>query len=70
MSILGGAGANAAPLWAMPYEDAAQLLATGEQVCVIMYYYDEVDQKISPSFGCTLRCAAAQEAKAVRMRGG
>ena len=74
MSILGGAGANAAPLWAMPYEDAAPLFATGVRVCVIVYYYDEVEKQILPAFGHTLRRATAPEAKAAgsrqRMRGG
>ena len=50
MSILGGAGANAAPLWAMPYEDAAQLFATDVRVGVIVYYYDGVEKQILPAF--------------------
>ena len=57
MSILGGAGANAAPLWAMAYEDAAPLFATEDGVCVIVYYYDEVEKQILPSFGYTLKRA-------------
>merc|ERR1719305_1230865 len=64
MSILGGAGANAAPLWAMPYEDAAPLFATDVRVCVIVYYYDEVEKQILPAFGHTLRRATAPEATA------
>ena len=74
MSILGGAGANAAPLWAMPYEDAAQLLVTGASACAIVYYYDTQEHKILPSFGYTLRSATKIETQGrgsrERMRGG
>ena len=48
----------------MPYEDAAPLFATGVRVCVIVYYYDEVEKQILPAFGHTLRRATALEAKA------
>ena len=41
----------------MPYEDAAPLFATGVRVCVIVYYYDEVEKQILPSFGYTLKRA-------------
>ena len=48
-----------------------------EQVRVIVYYYDEMEKQILPSFGYTLRSATAPEATAAgkprkdeRMRGG
>ena len=48
----GGAsyGGNAEP-FTMSYERAKQLLATGKQVCVVVYYCDGVGHKILPSIG-------------------